>query len=226
MADDADRRRAVPEWLIRRLSKLASMDAQHGVAAMDDARTDIQPKLLPMATQTDMPNWEPSPRCWRLRRRIRLYVWVEGLSLALLWLGATFWIGLAIDYLPVLLGASEMPRMPRLILLALIAVVLAYVLYRWVFQRAFARLSDPSMAVLLERRFRHFRDGLVTAVEMAEHPEHAREFNQEMLRRTSLQARAQSQGMRVGDVFRLSPLITKIALALAVSRCPSVRSTP
>ena len=72
------------------------------------------------------------------------------------------------------------------------------------------------MAVLLERRFRRFRDGLVTAVEMAEHPEHARDFNQEMLRRTSLQARAESQGVRVGDVFRLSPLITKIVLALAV----------
>ncbi len=37
-----------------------------------------------------------------------------------------------------------------------------------------------------------------------------------MLRRTSLQARAESQGVRVGDVFRLSPLITKIVLALAV----------
>ena len=72
------------------------------------------------------------------------------------------------------------------------------------------------MAVLLERRFRQFRDGLVTTVEMAEHPEHARDFNQEMLRRTSMQARAESQGVRVGEVFRLSPLITKIVLALAV----------
>ncbi len=98
-----------------------------------------------MATQTDIRNWEPtsSSLLARLRRRIRMYVWAEGLSLALLWLGATFWIGLAIDYLPVLMGASEMPRVPRLILLAIIAVILAYVLYRWVFQRAFARLPDP-----------------------------------------------------------------------------------
>jgi hypothetical protein len=171
-----------------------------------------------MATQTDIPKLgaDVVSLLARLRRRIRIYVWAEGLSLALLWLGATFWIGLAIDYLPVLMGASEMPRVPRLILLATIAIILAYVLYRWVFQRAFARLSDPSMAVLLERRFRRFRDGLVTAVEMAEHPEHAREFNQEMLRRTSMQARAESQDVRVGEVFRLSPLITKIVLALAV----------
>ena len=171
-----------------------------------------------MATQTDLPKpgADVVGLLARLRRRIRLYVWAEGLSLALLWLGATFWISLAIDYLPVLMGASEMPRAPRLILLAGIAIILAYVLYRWVFQRAFTRLSDPSMAVLLERRFRQFRDGLVTTVEMAEHPEHAREFSQEMLRRTNMQARAESQGVRVGDVFRLSPLISKIVLALAV----------
>ncbi|MHB0956153.1 MAG: hypothetical protein ACYC0X_07200 [Pirellulaceae bacterium] len=152
----------------------------------------------------------------RLRRRIRIYVWVEGLSLALLWLGATFWMGLAIDYLPVLLGASEMPRPARLILLVGIAAILAYVIYRWVFRRAFARLPDQSMAVLLERRFNRFHDGLVTAVEMAERPERARDFNPEMLQRTNLQARAQALGIDVGDVFRLTPLVTKILLALAV----------
>ena len=74
-----------------------------------------------MATQTDIPKLgaDVVSLLARLRRRIRMYVWAEGLSLALLWLGATFWIGLAIDYLPVLMGASEMPRVPRLILLAI-----------------------------------------------------------------------------------------------------------
>ena len=112
-----------------------------------------------MATHTEHPELgaDVLSLLAQLRRRIRMYVWVEGLSLALLWLGTTFWIGLAIDYLPVLMGASEMPRVPRLVLLAVIAAILAYVLYRWVFQRAFARLPDHSMAVLLERRFDRFQ---------------------------------------------------------------------
>lgn len=171
-----------------------------------------------MATQTDPLQLDTDlvGLLARLRRRIRLYVWVEGLALACLWLGATFWIGLAIDYLPVLMGASEVPRAPRLVMLAGIAAVLAWLLYHWVFRRAFTRLSNPSLAVLLERRFRQFRDGLVTIVEMAEHPEHAREFNRELLRRTDLQARAAAHGVRVGEVLRLRPLISKLALALAV----------
>jgi hypothetical protein len=170
-----------------------------------------------MATPTELPKLgaDVTTLLARLRRRIRLYVWAEGIALALWWLGATFWIGLAIDYLPVLMGASEMPRAPRLVLLLTIAAILAYVLYRWVFQRAFARLSDPSMAVLLERRFRQFHDGLVTAVELSERPDHAQEFNQDMLRRTRQQALAETQHVRIGDVFRLSPLVTKVVLALA-----------
>jgi len=170
-----------------------------------------------MATQTDTPklSTEVVTLLAALRRRIRAYVWVEGIALALFWLGATFWIGLAIDYLPVLLGASEMPRVPRLVMLSVILITLLYVLYQWVVRRALARLPDPSIAILLERRFRQFRDGLVTSVEMAAHPDHAREFNPDMLRSTSMEAARQSQGVRIADVFRLSPLVTKLVLALA-----------
>ena len=52
-----------------------------------------------------------------LRWRIRLYIWAEGIALALIWLGLMFWFGLALDYLPVLMGASEMPTGPRAFLL-------------------------------------------------------------------------------------------------------------
>ena len=70
-----------------------------------------------MATPTDIPGTphlaaDIRSVLARLRRRIRAYVWIDGLALGVIWLGATFWIGLAIDYLPVTLGASEMPRAP------------------------------------------------------------------------------------------------------------------
>ena len=66
----------------------------------------------------------------RLRSRIRLYVWIEGLSLATVWLGVMFWLGLAIDYLPVLAGANELSQSVRGGLLVLVGSVLAYILYR------------------------------------------------------------------------------------------------
>ena len=46
-----------------------------------------------------------------LRWRIRGYVWLQGLALAATWIGVTFWAALAIDYLPILVGADEMPRL-------------------------------------------------------------------------------------------------------------------
>jgi hypothetical protein len=149
----------------------------------------------------------------RVRWRIRSYVWLEGIALAILWLGITFWAGLALDYLPVMVGASEMPREARIVLLAVIAAILAYVLYRWILKRTFVRLPDHSMALLLERRFDRFHDGLVTSVELAENPEHASQFNPEMLEFTSNEARSHTRGVRVGEVFRLRPLLTKGILA-------------
>src|SRR6186713_2405154 len=81
-----------------------------------------------------------------LRWRIRLYIWAEGISLALIWLGLMFWLGLALDYLPVLMGASEMPLAPRAVLLAANGLALAYILYRWIGRRALVPLSDRSLA--------------------------------------------------------------------------------
>jgi hypothetical protein len=152
----------------------------------------------------------------QVRRRIRRYVVCEGLALAVAWLGATFWFGLALDYLPVLMGASEMPRGPRAVLLAAIIAVLVYVSYRWILQRAFARLPDPSMALLVERRFRRFQDGLVTAVELAGQPDRAAGFHPEMLARTRAQAQQLVRGLRAREVFRPGPLAAKVLLALSL----------
>ena len=145
-----------------------------------------------------------------LRRRIRAYVWLEGLALGLIWLGATFWIGLALDYLPVLAGASEMPRAARAVVLAIVAAGLALILYRWVFRRAFVPLANRSLAVLLERRFGIFRDALVTSVELTEQPEHAEAFDPEMLAATSREALAELGRVQPAAVFDYRPLIRSL----------------
>ena len=99
-----------------------------------------------------------------LRWRIRAYVVVEGIAVAAIWLGAAFWLSLALDYLPILAGASEMPRPIRAALLVITAAGALGLFYWYVLRRVAVRLADRSMAVLLERRYREFGDSLLTAV--------------------------------------------------------------
>jgi hypothetical protein len=154
-----------------------------------------------------------------LRWRIRLYVWLEGLALAVIWLGLMFWISLGLDYLPVLVGASEMPAFARGGLLVATAIVLAWLLYQFVLRRTFVRLADRSMALLLERKFTGFHDSLVTAVEMADVPDHATSFSRELLSKTSDEAFEAAGNVSYGRVMRYGRLNLRLlaAIALAVS---------
>ena len=120
----------------------------------------------------------------RLRRRIRAYVWLEGLAAVVIWFGLTFWAGLALDYLPVLVGSSEMPRGARFTLLAIVSAVLLYIVYRWILRRAFVRLNDKSLALLIERKFPEFQDSLVTTVEFGQDNLATTEVDEHMLSRT------------------------------------------
>jgi hypothetical protein len=148
-----------------------------------------------------------------LRWRIRLYIWVEGIALAVIWLGVMFWIGFGLDYLPVLMGSSEMPLAPRTFLLAATGIALAFILYRWIGRRTFVPLGDRSLALLLERRFDKFHDSLVTAVEMADLPDHASVFSRELLARTTDEARSGADSVSYLHVFNITALAQKLALA-------------
>ena len=148
-----------------------------------------------------------------LRWRIRCYVWMEGIALCLAWLGFTFWFGLAVDFLPVLVGASELPRVARATLLAGTALIVSWLFYRWVLRRVFVQLGDRSMAVLLERRFEFLGDSLVTSVEISNEPERAIGFNPDMLTHTHHQAIHQIQDVQLRRVFRFPPLMWKLTIA-------------
>jgi hypothetical protein len=149
-----------------------------------------------------------------LRRRIRLYVLAEGLAAVVIWLGVTFWAGFALDYLPVLLGASEMPQLARGVLLAIVAIGAGYVTYRWLLSRLTVPLSDRSLALLLERRHRDFHDSLVTTVELNDRENDQRDpLTNDMLVNTGRQAVDELRGARLGDVFNYRPLLRNLALA-------------
>lgn len=151
-----------------------------------------------------------------LRSRIRTYVWIDGLLRVAIWIVVAFVAALALDYLPVLAGATEMPRLARAALLLLLVGGAIYFFVRYVLMRAFARLSDVSMAVLLERKYGVFRDSLLTSVELD--PERAKEvqYREDLLDRTREQAVEALKDAPVGKTLASGPLVRKGAVAFAL----------
>ena len=152
-----------------------------------------------------------------LRWRIRAYVVVEGIAVAAIWLGAAFWLSLALDYLPILAGASEMPRPIRAALLVITAAGALGLFYWYVLRRVAVRLADRSMAVLLERRYREFGDSLLTAVEMAELPERTETFNPAMLDATKRLAERKIPDVRLRNLFNFRPLVWRVLAAMGLA---------
>src|SRR5262245_638598 len=93
-----------------------------------------------------------------LRARIRSYIWTEGLATIVVVLGVAFWFTVVFDWL------FEPPWQFRAFLLIVIAAATLYVANRFLLRRAFRPLEDEELAVLLERRFRNYRDSLLTTV--------------------------------------------------------------
>ncbi|MFP6750049.1 MAG: hypothetical protein VB855_00090 [Pirellulaceae bacterium] len=150
----------------------------------------------------------------RLRKRVRIYIWLEGMTLGLIWLALTFWFGFAIDYLPVLLGANELSAGIRAGLLVIVAVMLGIILYRWILRRTFVRLSDRNMAVVLERHFEQFGDSLVTSVELSTEHDLDEPFSREMLRNTGQRAVDQLGDVKLHRVFNKLSLLRSFLVAL------------
>jgi len=159
--------------------------------------------------QLEQPQLAPRVRelLGALRRRIRRYVWLEGAAATLAALGACFWAALAIDWL------FEPTTELRRVMLGAAAVAGGYVLYRVSLCRVFVPLSDQSMAVLLERRFERFEDGLLTAVELTSRKLELDEYGREMLAHTCDEACARSERVELSEIFRRAPLFRAVVAA-------------
>ena len=96
-----------------------------------------------------------------LRLRIRAYVWIEALAVAVAWLGAVFWASLAADWF------FEPPAAVRMVILAAAGLATAAIIFRLVGRCAFVPLGDRNVASVLERRFPQLNDSLLTAVVLA-----------------------------------------------------------
>ncbi|MBI2825667.1 MAG: hypothetical protein HYX69_13365 [Planctomycetia bacterium] len=143
-----------------------------------------------------------------LRDRIRRYIWVEGLAATVATLCAAFWLCLGVDYL------LEPPVALRRILLAVAAIGTLVVFYRFVVRRVTVPLSNANLALLLERRYRDFEDGLLTSVNLTQSDQELGELARDMLAHTCHEAADRAQGVRLREVFNRIPLARSVGAAV------------
>lgn len=177
------------------------------------------PELLPPST----PPSAIAALLGQLRRRIRGYVWLQGLAMVSAVLGLWFWASLAFDWV------FEPPVELRVALLALLAAVLGYAVYRAILRRVFVPLADRSLALLVERRFPDLHESLLTTVELSESPRHAAAFNRQMLAHTYQDAEQGTRTLNLGSILNRRPLVRTLALAallLASIAAFAVTATP
>ncbi|MDP7378076.1 MAG: hypothetical protein QF516_08245, partial [Pirellulaceae bacterium] len=86
-----------------------------------------------------------------LRRRIRSYVVREGLAITLIWLISIFLIGLLVDYIPVLVGLTELPKLLRVVFLLVLIAGATVLFFKLIIVRLQVGLSDRSLALLIEK---------------------------------------------------------------------------
>jgi hypothetical protein len=143
----------------------------------------------------------------RLRRRVRRYVWIEGIAATLAAAVVAFWLLVGFDWL------LEPAKAWRVAVLSLALAAVAVVLYRQALARAAVRLTDANMAVLLERRFPQFDDGLLTTVDLGGETGRLPQPTRAMLAHTQQEAERRVQQVDVREVFDPAPLLRMVTLA-------------
>ncbi len=153
----------------------------------------------------------------QLRSKIRGSLLAGGTAWVLIVLGSLFWLSLGLDWFCFWVSRLELPKAVRIVfdLLALISVSAGCVL--WIVKR-FAHVIKPkALALVLERRFPHLDDRLITSVEIEESTT-GREsaLTESMLRRTVDDVTQAAEGLDVADVFDKLPLRRAMIAAAAL----------
>jgi len=148
-----------------------------------------------------------------LRSRIRQYIVCDSLLAVVALILSAFWIGLALDYVPVQLGGTEMPRLARTLLLGIVALGLFAVLFKMLAGRLHRPLPDDSLALLVERHHPSLGGRLVTAVQLNEHGRSGDSHSRKLLNQVHAEAAAEIDNVDPNRVFRLQPLLHKFVIA-------------
>jgi hypothetical protein len=146
-----------------------------------------------------------------VRRRLRAYVWLEGLALVIVLLGAAFWLGLAVDW-----SFEPSPRL-RQIGLVVLGLAALYVAYRYLLRRVAVPISDSTAAALLERRFPALNEHVLTAVDVTSSPDRAGLYHPDFVYQTQQSAAHAVAAVRAGELFNRGPLVRAIGSAAALT---------
>jgi hypothetical protein len=145
-----------------------------------------------------------------VRRRIRAYVWLEGIAAVIVALGLAFWFGLAFDWL-----FEPSPAVRRFGLIA-IGVVALVVCYRYLLRRVFVPISDVSAALLLERRFPGLHDHVITAVDVATAKPVGVVYHPDLVAQTNQAANTAIADVNPREVFDRRPLLRSLIAAASL----------
>ncbi len=161
------------------------------------------PQKLPM--EIDVPLRE-------LRNGIRRYVLLQGTAFALIFGLAAFWFFGWCDFYPIRIGASESPRLARIVMLSILGLGFAYLFLRYGLLKWMVAWPDSTLALLLERNFPQLQSRVSTTVMLLRNAQREDEFADiaqlrlAMQQETIQQASQAIQTIEVQRVLRWRPL--------------------
>jgi len=151
----------------------------------------------------------------RLKSGIRWYILVEGFTLLIVLASLLFWLSFSVDALWFTLTKIELAEWFRIGVDALAVMLLLVAAVYWIGLRAFRKMDNQPLSLVLERRFPSFNDRLVTSVELGRTVTGKEsDLTVSMLNRTIENASAEARRIRVADVFETRPVVWAVIGAL------------
>jgi hypothetical protein len=153
----------------------------------------------------------PDPIAHKLdevRQMLRGYLTKKWLYMLLCWLFLIFWLGAAIDYLPVRVGSDETPQAVRIGMLVIMAVGSLWLLVGWLLPRLLKPISDSSVALLIERKHPDLGNRLITAVQVCDsQPDVSdRVAHAQMFEQVLAEASQSASSVNIEQLFNWRPL--------------------
>lgn len=131
-----------------------------------------------------------------LRRRLRRWLWLAGLSRVLLTLAALLALSFAVD------RTFRMDRAQRAVSLALAAGTLGYAVYRWLVRPLRTELTDDALCRRVEQRHPELADSLISAFQLGRAPDAATlGYSADFVAATIAAGTQRSAGFDFGDVL-------------------------
>lgn len=149
-----------------------------------------------------------------LRRRIRRYVFFEGIALVVAVIGALFWISLAVDWAWFKMSKFELPIWFRQAYGALAIVLFVSGIVVWIVLRTVKQMRRRALALVLERRFPELDDRLITAVEISDSlVGNESPLTLSMINRTVEEISGKAKSISLGDVFENKHLARAVVVS-------------